>query len=457
LVNLLLSALSGLLLSAAFEPISLWWVAPIALALEMFALSQSERKYLSVLAFALTFNLVLLHWTSTYVGSVPWVILAVGLSVFYLPLVAVKRLGIAFFPLIFIVLEEIRNRFPFQGFGWARIAYSQADAPYAKIAAHGGAVSLSAITVLIGLVLFFLFHKQLRILILLPLLIVLVPINVQMNQTTQALMIQGNVPKLGLDFNSRAKEVFFNHVKETDIALKENRKVDFILWPENSVDVDPFRNPEVFEALNSYKVPLIVGAIVGRDNEILNTSILWTKESQNVYIKQHLTPFGEYIPLRSLASKISPFVDDVRDFSPGNESTIFTVDKAKIAPVICYELLDDQILEKAAKSSNLLAVQTNSATFGDSAQSAQQLQMTRIRAIEHSRNILSVSTTGYSAVIDYNGKVLQKSDMGTAQHLYAEIGLISSVSPRDRYGDWALVMTLIWLLIVTRRGYIYRR
>ena len=457
MVNLLLSALSGLLLSAAFEPISLWWVAPIALALEMFALSRSERKYLSVLVFALTFNLVLLHWTSTYVGSVPWVILAVGLSLFYMPLVAVKRLGITFFPLIFIVLEEIRNRFPFQGFGWARIAYSQADAPYAKIAAHGGAVALSAITVLLGLVLFFLFQKQFRILILLPLLIVLVPIDVRMNQTTQALMIQGSVPKLGLDFNSRAKEVFFNHVKETDIALKENRKVDFILWPENSVDVDPFRNPEVFEALNSYKVPLIIGAIVGRDDEILNTSILWTKESQNVYIKQHLTPFGEYIPLRSLASKISPFVDDVRDFSPGNESTIFTVDKAKIAPVICYELLDDEILEKAAKSSNLLAVQTNSATFGDSAQSAQQLQMTRIRAIEHSRNILSVSTTGYSAVIDYNGKVLQKSDMGTAQHLYAEVGLVSSVSPRDRYGDWALVMTLIWLLIVTRRAYIYRR
>jgi apolipoprotein N-acyltransferase len=457
LVNLLLSAFSGLLLSAAFEPISLWWVAPIALALAMFALSRSERKFLSALSFALTFNLVLLHWTSTYVGSVPWVILAAGLSIFYLPLVAVKRLGISSFPLIFIVMEEIRNRFPFQGFGWARIAYSQADAPYAKIAAHGGAVALSAVTVLIGLVLCYLFQKQLRILILLPLLIVLIPIDVQMNQTTQALMIQGNVPKLGLDFNSRAKEVFFNHVKETDIALKENGKVDFILWPENSVDVDPFRNPQVFEALNGYKVPIIVGAIVGRDDEILNTSILWTKESQNVYIKQHLTPFGEYIPLRSLASKISPFVDDVRDFSPGDESTIFTVNQAKIAPVICYELLDDQILEKAAKSSNLLAVQTNSATFGDSAQSAQQLQITRIRAIEHSRNILSVSTTGYSAVIDYNGKVLQKSDMRTAQHLYAEIGLISSVSARDRYGDWALVMTLIWLLVVARRAYRYRR
>jgi apolipoprotein N-acyltransferase len=221
--------------------------------------------------------------------------------------------------------------------------------------------------------------------------------------------------------------------------------------------VDPFRNPEVFETLNSFTEPLIIGAIVGRGEEVLNTSILWTKESQNVYVKQHLTPFGEYIPLRSLASRISPLVDDVRDFSPGNESTIFTINGAKIAPVICYELLDDQILEKAAKTSNLLAVQTNSATFGDSAESAQQLQITRIRAIEHLRNILSVSTTGYSAVIDYNGQVLQKTAMGTAEHLYAQVGLISSTSPRDRYGDWALVITLIWLLIVARRAYIYRR
>ena len=454
---MLLSALSGLLLSAAFEPLALWWLAPIALAIEMFALTRSERKYLSVLTFALTFNLVLLHWTSIYVGSLPWIILAIGLSIFYLPLVAVKRLGISFFPLIFIVLEEIRNRFPFQGFGWARIAYSQTDAPYAKIAAHGGAVALSAITALIALFLFALTQKQLRILILLPLLLIFQPMHVDTNQSIDALLIQGNVPELGLDFNSRATEVFYNHVKETKKALQDNDKVDFILWPENSVDVDPFRNPEVFDTLNSYKQPIIVGAIVGKGEEVLNTSILWTKDTQNVYVKQHLTPFGEYIPLRSLAGKISPLVNDVRDFSPGNESVVFKIGAAKIAPVICYELLDDQILQQAAKSSNLLTVQTNSATFGDSAESAQQLQITRIRAIEHSRNVLSVSTTGYSAIIDYNGKVLQKSNMGTAQHLYATVGLITSTSPRDRYGDWALVITLIWLLLVARRAYVYRR
>lgn len=457
MVNLLLSALSGLLLSAAFEPIAMWWLAPIAIALEMYALSRSEGKFLNVLAFALTFNLVLLHWTSIYVGSLPWIILATGLTLFYLPLVAVKRLGISFFPLIFIVMEEIRNHFPFQGFGWARIAYSQADAPYAKIAAHGGAVALSAITVVIGLFIFNLFKKELNFLIILPIVLVFIPNNVVINATTNALLIQGNVPKLGLDFNARATEVFKYHVKETTSALKSDKEVDFILWPENAVDVDPFRNPEVFETLNTFTTPLILGAIVNRDKEVLNTSILWTKEKQNVYVKQHLTPFGEYIPLRAIASKISPLVDDVRDFSAGNESTIFSIGASKIAPIICFELLDDQILHVAAKSSNLLAVQTNSATFGDSAESAQQLQITRIRAIEHSRNVLSVSTTGYSAVIDYNGQVMQKTAMGTAEHLYAQVGLISSTSPRDRIGNWALVITLIWLLIVARRAYIYRR
>lgn len=435
----------------------MWWLAPIAIALEMYALSRSEGKFLNVLAFALTFNLVLLHWTSIYVGSLPWIILTTGLTLFYLPLVAVKRLGISFFPLIFIVMEEIRNHFPFQGFGWARIAYSQADAPYAKIAAHGGAVALSAITVVIGLFIFNLLKKELNFLIVLPIVLVFIPNSVAINATTNALLIQGNVPKLGLDFNARATEVFKYHVEGTTSALKSDKEVDFILWPENAVDVDPFRNPEVFETLNTFTTPLILGAIVNRDKEVLNTSILWTKEKQNVYVKQHLTPFGEYIPLRALASKISPLVDDVRDFSAGNGSTIFSIGAAKIAPIICFELLDDQILHVAAKSSNLLAVQTNSATFGDSAESAQQLQITRIRAIEHSRNVLSVSTTGYSAVIDYNGQVMQKTAMGTAEHLYAQVGLISSTSPRDRIGNWALVITLIWLLIVARRAYIYRR
>jgi apolipoprotein N-acyltransferase len=457
LVNLLLSALAGLLLSGAFEPITKWWLAPIALLAHMYAIERTDRRVLSALVFAFTFNAFLLHWTSTYVGSTPWIILSIGLSLLYTPLALIGRWGIAAYPLIFVILEEVRNRFPFGGFGWARVAYSQADAPYAAIAARGGAISLSAITLLLAAFVYFAANKNLKLLIVLPLLTLLIPNNIVKSNQTSVLMIQGNVPELGLDFNARAKAVFNNHVAQTKVALAENREVDFIVWPENSVDVDPYTNKDVYEQLESFDKPLIIGAILGKGEKLFNTSILWGDKTQDIYFKQHLTPFGEYIPLRSLAKKISPLVNQVDDFSPGNGQKTFTIGRARVAPVICFELIDDEILAKAAKNSNILVVQTNSATFGTSAESAQQLSITRIRAIEHSRNIASVSTTGISAIIDFEGKVVQQTSMGTAEHVFASVGLIEQSSLRDRIGDWASVFTLIWLLVVARRAYVIRR
>ena len=453
MVALLLSALSGTLLSAAFEPVGKWWVAPIAIAVHMYALSISTRKVLSSFIFGLTLNLIVLHWSSTFVGSIPWVILAIGLSLFYLPLALVSKWGITAYPLIYILLEEVRNRFPFGGFGWVRIAFTQADAPYAKVAAIGGASALSAAVVLIALVIFYVSHRKISLLPLLPFLIVLIPLSTTSVGSTNILMIQGNVPQLGLDFNSRAKAVFNNHFERTQMEIGKNPNVDFILWPENSVDVDPFLNSDVKKSLDSIKQPLIIGAIVNKGNTLLNTSILWGGELPETYIKQHLTPFGEYIPLRSLARIVSPLVDKVEDFSPGDSGKTFEIGAIKVAPVICYELIDDALLEKAAQNSNILAVQTNSATFGMSAESAQQLSITRIRAIEHGRNIASVSTTGYSAIIDSSGKILQQTSMGTADSIRASVDLIEGQTPRDRAGDWALIGVLAALFLVARRAY----
>ena len=454
MVNLLLSGLAGLVLSGAFEPIGKWWLAPIALLVHMYAIERTDRRVLSAFVFAFTFNSVLLHWTSTYVGSTPWIILSFGLSLLYLPLALVGRWGIAAYPLIFVILEEIRNRFPFGGFGWARVAYSQADSPYAAIASRGGAISLSAITLLVASFSYFVVNKKVKLVFLIPFIALLIPNNITSINQTSVLMVQGNVPELGLDFNARAKQVFNNHLDETKEALAKNQKVDFIVWPENAVDVDPYTNKDVYDQIETFDKPLIIGAIVEKGDKLLNTSILWGEKTQEIYVKQHLTPFGEYIPLRSLAKKISPLVNQVDDFSPGNQQKIFTIGQARVAPVICFELIDDEILAQAAKSSNLLVVQTNSATFGTSAESAQQLSITRIRAIEHSRNVVSVSTTGISAVIDFNGKIMNQTSMGTAEHVFADVGLINQSSPRDRYGDWAGIFTLVWLLVVARRAYV---
>jgi apolipoprotein N-acyltransferase len=378
--------------------------------------------------------------------------LAIGLSLFYLPLTLVSKWGMTAYPLIFILLEELRNRFPFGGFGWVRIAYTQADAPYSKIAAIGGASALSALTVLISLILFYGSQRRISPLTFIPFLLILVPVNLSTTGNATVLMIQGNVPQLGLDFNSRAKAVFNNHFKRTQTELANDSNVDFILWPENSVDVDPFLNKDVNASLNSIQQPLIIGAILNKGSSVYNTSILWDEVLPETYFKQHLTPFGEYIPLRSLARVVSPLVDDVEDFSPGNGSKTFSIGDIKVAPVICFELIDDELLQQATAGSNLLAVQTNSATFGMSAESAQQLSITRVRAIEHGRNIASVSTTGYSAVIDHTGKVLQQTSMGTADTIRAEIGLIEGQTPRAAAGDWALIGVLVALLVVARRA-----
>ena len=453
MVALLLSALSGALLSAAYEPVGKWWVAPIAIAVHMYALTLTHRKVVSTFIFAATLNLIVLHWSSTFVGSIPWIILGLGLSLFYLPLALVSRWGMTSYPLIFIIMEEVRNRFPFGGFGWVRIAYTQADAPFSKIAAIGGASALSALSVLGALIIFYGASRKFSYITFLPFLLLLVPINLTTVSATNVLMIQGNVPQMGLDFNSRAKAVFNNHFQKTQEELNRDPNVDFVLWPENSVDVDPFTNQDVKQALDTVEKPLIIGAIVGKGNKFLNTSILWGGELPPTYIKQHLTPFGEYIPLRSLASKISPYTDRVTDFEPGQSQVLFTIKDAVIAPIICFELVDDQLLHEAALTSNILAVQTNSATFGMSAESAQQLSITRIRAIEHGRNIVSVSTTGHSAVIDYNGNVLQKTALGTADTIRATVDLVEGQTPRDKAGDWAFIGVLFALMLIARRAY----
>ena len=413
----------------------------------------TKHKVISALVFALVLNAIVLHWSSTFVGSLPWLILSLGLAIFYIPLALVSRWGIWFYPVIFVAMEEVRNHFPFGGFGWTRLAYTQADAPYARIAAIGGSVALSSFVLLIALWLFILSQKRSSLIPLVPALFLLVPFQLQSIGSTEVLMIQGNVPQLGLDFNSRVKEVLNNHLELTKQELRKDPSVDFILWPENSVDVDPFQYPDVKQQLDSIDQPLIIGAVLGKGNKLLNTSILWGGELPPTYIKQHLTPFGEYIPLRSIASLISPYADRVTDFEPGQGQVLFTIEDAVIAPVICFELIDDQILHEAAVSSNLLAVQTNSATFGMSAESAQQLSMTRVRAIEHGRSIVSVSTTGYSAVIDRNGKVLQQTSMGTAESIRAQVDLLEGQTPRDMMGRWAMFLTIGILILIARREY----
>jgi apolipoprotein N-acyltransferase len=460
----LFSSLSGLLLSAAFKPIGIWFAAPLAIALLIYSINRSDKNFSAFAVFAFTFNAAGLVWSNKYVGVTPWIALVLLQSLFYLPLGFLKRIGeywYFYLPVSFLALEELRARFPFGGFGWLRIGFSQVDAPYARLASIGGVSLLTLATLLLGVATYELAKRGSGLT--LPLIAIALSLsgifilpNNSPRQTFQVLAVQGSVPKLGLDFNERATEVFYRHLRATEKALtaktiskQKVAKPDLIIWPENSVDVDPFNNPkigaEISALVEKTKIPLIIGAVLRTEGQLQNASILWEpmKGATTRYIKRHLTPFGEVMPLRSTLTFISDLPNQVEDFSPGNTAVIHQVGQARIAPIICFELIDDPLLQSSAKQSNLFVVQTNSATFANTAESAQQLAITRIRSIEHARYSVSVSTIGISAIVDTNGIVLKSTKENIAASINSSVALNATQTIYDRIGQFAWVLVLL--------------
>ncbi len=389
-----------------------------------------------------------LSWAGKYVGLFPLLFLALLHGLFYLPIGLLGRYtkNILWFIPALLAIEELRSVFPFGGFSWMRIAFSQADAPYASVIAVGGALLLSAWVLSIAAVL-----AKFRRSFAIPLLLIIVaPLLLNNSYSSQERIsfvgIQGNTPSVGLTFNDRAEAVFNLHLSESKKAELDG--VDVIIWPENAIDVDPYANVRVRSSLesltSSLNVPLIAGAITRQSGQLENVSLMYNESGEVVsyYSKQYLTPFGEYIPLRSLARLVSPYVDDVADFSVGERVDNHVVKSFELAPVICYELLSDSLVQSAARSSEAIIAQTNSATFAGTSESAQQLNITRLRAIENAREIVIVSTVGISAHIDINGEVLSRTQENVSAELLGDVRSNTSRTIANNLGGFAPALLL---------------
>lgn len=255
-------------------------------------------------------------------------------------------------------------------------------------------------------------------------------------QATVAL-VQGNVPRLGLDFNAQRQQVLDNHVRVSkhlaqQVAAGQQPKPDVVIWPENSSDIDPFTNPSAATAINeavaALGVPVVVGAVLSDGQARYNTSIVWGADGPGQrYIKRHPVPFAEYIPWRTLARRVSDKVDLVPvDFAAGQHTGLFTVaardQSIPLGVLICFEISDDAMVrDVVAAGAGPVAVQTNNATFGLSPQSEQQLTITQVRAAQYQRPFLSASTSGISAVIGPDGQVIARSELFTPAVLVATV------------------------------------
>jgi len=286
-------------------------------------------------------------------------------------------------------------------------------------------------------------------------------------------IVQGNVPRLGLEFNAQRRAVLDNHVDATldlaaQVAAGKSRRPDLVIWPENASDIDPLiaedadARARISQAADAIRAPILVGTLLyGPGDHTRNVALVWQPGTGpgDTYVKRHPVPFAEYMPLRSLARLVSDRVDLVRsDFVGGDRPGVLRVGPARVGVAICFEVAYDGLVrDTVTGGAQLLAVQTNNADF-DPAEAGQQLAMVRLRAVEHGRDAVMVSTVGISAFVDAGGHTSDVSGFNTRAVAVRELRLGGARTLASELGPAVEYMLVgLGVLAFAGAGFIRRR
>ncbi|MFL6136792.1 MAG: apolipoprotein N-acyltransferase [Frankiaceae bacterium] len=469
----LIAAAAGLLAFLAFPPVGAWWAAPLAVAALVLVVRDRRPRAAFGLgtAFGVALFVPLLIWIDT-LGVDVWLGLAVAEALFVGALGAavavLQRLPgwPAWVAAAWVADEAVRSRVPLGGFPWGRLAFAQADGPLVRYAALGGAPLTSFVVALAGALLaaaaLAVVHRSARLAAGAALAaagVVAVAPAIPLPSAGQSAggpalavvaVVQGNVPRIGLDAFAQRYAVVRNHAATAealaaDVRAGRRPRPDVVLWPENSSDIDPGRDPYVgallAQAVASTGVPNLVGAVIDGPGprQVRNAGLVWLPGQQPVlgYVKRHLVPFGEYVPYRAeLGSLIGRLRRVPYDFVPGRGSDTVQLGAVRLSDVICYEVAYDGLVRgDVRRGGRLIVVQTNNATYGYS-ETRQQLAMGRLRAVEHGRSVAVAATSGISALIAPDGSVLARSEVFTRAALERRLPLRDTITVADHLGAW---------------------
>ena len=474
---------AGLALAVSFPRFSLWPAAIVGVALLTVAARGQRPRFAACLGFCcgLAFFAPTLHWTGIYVGAFPWLLLSVVEATYFAAMTAMMprlqsmRGAPLWLAALWVLQEAVRGRWPFGGFGWARLAFSQADSPLRWLSMLAGQPFVSFTVALLGTLLAHVVvtvtasraglsaTRLNHLRVLLPTtvaltaviaLVALTPLLARRwapgtNDSALLAVIQGSTPDRGLDFAARRRQVLDNHVEQTmdlasDIHQHSVAQPQLVIWPENSSDIDPFLNSdaatEIQRAADAVRAPILVGAILdGPGDHVRNVGLMWFPHTGpgEMYVKRHPVPFAEYIPLRTIARHVSSKVDLVGlDMAAGGGNGLIVGGPFPFGDIICFEVTYDALVRSSvAAGAQLLVAQTNNATFGHTAETYQQLAMSQLRAVETQRTLIAASTTGVSAIIDADGQVIDRSgELFTPARLVRKVALNTRLTPAVRVG-----------------------
>ena len=474
----IVAAGGGVVFDGAFPAIGVWPWAFVGLALMIVPLIGRSSWSAVLVGFAsgITFYLTQVSWTALYLGPIPWVALsvfeslifavgalAIALAYRWIPVAFPSALGrLGLLPVAVAGLwtgrEYVSGNWPYGGFAWGRVALSQSESPFAHLVAWFGIAGVSFLIVWIVAVAIecvryrrdpkaWMPRRRLdataarpavraSVAVLAIALVLAVPLwPATTSGTTTIGAVQGNGPAGYFD-KAQPGDVMNAQIQATLPLI--GKKLDLVVWPEGSADIDPLRDSASAQVLDTLSrelgAPMVVGTITHRGGKYYNTSILWRSGLGAValYDKKHPVPFGEYVPDRSFWMPFAPGLLGLiqRQYTPGTRPNVFDIDGVRAGISICFDIVDDQLTTDMMNGgAQVILAQTNNADFGRTKENMQQLAIARLRAIETARSLVNISTVGTSQIIDPDGATIAELPAYRPGAMVADVPLGTTTTP----------------------------
>jgi apolipoprotein N-acyltransferase len=358
-----------------------------------------------------------------------------------------------------ILFEWLRG-WLFTGFPWLTLGSSQVDAPLAGYAPLAGVYGVGLAAALTAALLVALTRRGLRLPALLGLVIIwaggLLLDHVEWTEVRGAplkvALVQGNIPQ-----ETKWAPGNLQHTLTRYMTLTfDLPPTDLVVWPETAIpafydQVEDSLIPGLDAELRKSRTVLLTGIpVLDKSTWRYYNGVVSLGEQHRFYYKQHLVPFGEYLPLRGLiGNRLDALAVPNADFSSGGDSQpLLEADGVPVGTSICYEVAFAEEIRRALPKAAILVNVSNDGWFGDSLAPHQHLEMARLRAKETGRPMLRATNTGISALIDHTGRIIARSPQFEETVVSGEITPRRGATPYVLLGNAPVVILSVLCLLV---------